>query len=149
MSASAAARQLREVRIGRIFDLIAEAAANDAPCPTNRALCHLIGVNSNATVSIMVDELEQQKLIRVNRMNDARTVEIVATGQRTAAPVRVKPVRRTLAGRSDPTALAALFDDVLADTGSIEQAGAAIGVQLPAAKTRFARIRKDLGWQAI
>ncbi|WP_257556457.1 hypothetical protein [Sphingobium sp. CFD-2] len=147
MSASSSARQLREIRIDRILDMIEQAAANDQPCPTNRVLCKALGVSSVATVSAMVELLEKRGLIKVERMSDARIAEIVATGRKTATPAKWGIVASAGGCTRNKTA-AARFDDVLAETGSIERAGAAIGLGPASAHSRFSRIRKELGWQA-
>jgi len=40
------------------------------------------------------------------------------------------------------------FSDVLAETGSIQQAGRAIGYDLDKSMSRFRKVCKELGWQA-
>jgi hypothetical protein len=157
MSASAEARKMREMRINHVMRLIVQAAANDQECPTNSVLRERVGVKSNATVSVMISELEERGLLAVTRMSDARVVQIVATGKQTATPFLWRTTGDSLRnmsngqiGKRAPNQVKAdIFDDVLADTGDIKAAGAAIGVNRAAAMTRFARIRRQLGSQAV
>lgn len=151
MSASIAARWQRELRTNKILELITAAADSDAPCPTNRVLCRAIGVSSSATVSTMIETLENRGAIRVERMNDARVVEIVATGRKTAVPQKwaafegpATPAQRGPRNK----VMSDMFDDALAETGNVEAAGAAVGISAAAAYQRFSRIRRELGPQA-
>jgi len=147
MSAAHAARILREIRIDRVMSMIERAANGNEPCPTNRMLCKAVGVSSAATVSTMVDALEKRNLIKVERMSDARIVEIISTGRKTAVPAKWASSGAS-AGVPRNKAASNRFDDVLAETGSIEMAGASIGLGPASAHARFSRIRKELGWQA-
>lgn len=153
MSASAEARQMRAMRMDHCLRLITRAANDGSECPTNSVLRERLGVRGVATVSGLVKSLEERGDIKVERMSDARIVEIVATGKKTATPALwrttgASPASGLRGTYSRNQEKSDRFDDVLADTGDIVAAGAAIGLAPAAANQRFARIRKELGPQA-
>lgn len=69
----------------RVLQLLEAAAEAGAPCPSNRELCEALGME-RLDASDVVLALEARRLIRVERLSNARIVTIVATGKRTAAP---------------------------------------------------------------
>ena len=65
------------------LDLLISAAACGAPCPTNIDIEVACDFDSSSMGPKMVRKLEARGLIRVERYQRFRVVEIVATGQRT------------------------------------------------------------------
>ena len=147
MSASSEARLQRQHRLKVVYRMLAEAANDGSPAPTNAILREQVGLRSVSTVSDLVAALEDRGMIRVDRSADARVIHIIATGKATASPaVWKEPVRRVRGVAQQ--ALADQFDDALAETGSVADSAAMCGLTLPAAERRFTRIRQELGWQA-
>jgi len=66
------------------YRALAEAAQAGLPCPTNIDIEMLCGYNSCSMGPVMVKRLERKGLIRVERFQRFRIVEVVATGERTA-----------------------------------------------------------------
>ncbi|GGI82108.1 hypothetical protein GCM10007973_18190 [Polymorphobacter multimanifer] len=77
----------------RLLDMLTCAADAGAPCPSNARLAEELGVNSLKDVTGPIKRLEARGLIKVQRGNRARIVEIVSTGKRTAE-VTLHPARR-------------------------------------------------------
>jgi DNA-binding MarR family transcriptional regulator len=67
-----------------ILDALAHAAEHNQPCPINMDLEFLIGADSTSTASWIIARLEEKGLIKVERFQRFRVVEIVKTGKRTA-----------------------------------------------------------------
>ena len=74
-----------------IYRALADAAAAGAPCPTADALGALIRCASPSTTPTIVGRLERKGLIRVERYQRSRRVQIVATGDWTAEPPNQSP----------------------------------------------------------
>lgn len=68
------------------FEAICAAAEAGRPCPSNNEILEMTGYNAVAMAPLMVAKLEERGLIRVDRRQRCRIVEIVATGKRTAVP---------------------------------------------------------------
>ena len=66
------------------FRMIYDAAVHDQPCPTNIDLEDAVGYNTSSGGAKLVRKLEQHGLIRVNRFQRFRIVEIAAIGKTTA-----------------------------------------------------------------
>lgn len=64
--------------------MIAEAANNNEPCPSNLDIEMKLGCNSTSVAPTVVRMLEEKGYIRVTRYQRAREVEIVSTGMKTA-----------------------------------------------------------------
>lgn len=65
--------------------LIEAAASAGVACPSNETIAHAIGAASVSTGARLVQVLERRGLIRVDRFGMARRIEVVATGDSTAA----------------------------------------------------------------
>lgn len=76
-------RPAREAR-GTIYRALFRTARRGDECPTGDMLCEITGL-SLPTTTYHVARLERDGLIRVWRHQRSRVVEIVATGERTAA----------------------------------------------------------------
>ncbi|WP_179505728.1 MULTISPECIES: hypothetical protein [unclassified Sphingomonas] len=72
------------------YRALAEAAQAGLPCPTNIDIEMLCGYNSCSMGPVMVKRLERKGLIRVERYQRFRIVEIVATGERTARAANMR-----------------------------------------------------------
>ncbi|GMM61688.1 helix-turn-helix domain-containing protein [Novosphingobium pituita] len=72
------------------YRALEEAARNGEPCPSNIDIEMLCGYNSCSMGPVMVKRLERKGLIRVERFQRYRIVEIVATGERTARSEAMK-----------------------------------------------------------
>jgi SOS-response transcriptional repressor LexA len=70
---------------------ITERAAANRPCPTNDEICGYFAIRSTSTAARMVRRLEEQGYIRVRRFQRDRSVEVIATGQRTYSPANPTP----------------------------------------------------------
>lgn len=68
-----------------VLAALTRAADAGAACPSNTALCDAAGILSPGLASELVGRLEALGLIRVERLNAARCVTIVATGHATQA----------------------------------------------------------------
>lgn len=68
----------------QVYDLLCQAARLSAVCPTNLDIEMLLGYESASTGPVMVARLEKRGLIRVERYQRFRIIEICATGERTA-----------------------------------------------------------------
>jgi len=66
------------------YRALVTAAEAGLPCPTNIDIEMLCGYNSCSMGPVMVRRLERKGLIRVERFQRFRIVEIVASGRRTA-----------------------------------------------------------------
>lgn len=84
-------RSTAEAR-GVVYRALFRAARRGDRCPTGDDLCDLTGMSLTGTVYI-VQNLEARGLIRVWRYQKSRVVEIVATGERTAASGETIPHR--------------------------------------------------------
>ncbi|WP_225205060.1 hypothetical protein [Novosphingobium huizhouense] len=73
--------------VDRVFALLVHAAEAHAPCPKNDEICGAIGASSTATAARMLDRLQAEGRIEVQRGNCNRVVTICATGKRTAGTV--------------------------------------------------------------
>lgn len=78
--------------------ILTAAAKSGEPCPSNEALAAVFGFASVSGPVKILSKLERKKLIRVERFNSARVVEILATGARTATPRDTKPHWRERGG---------------------------------------------------
>lgn len=76
-------RPAREAR-GTIYRALFRTAQRGEECPTGDMLCEITGLSLSVT-AYHVAQLERHGLIRVWRHQRSRVVEIVATGERTAA----------------------------------------------------------------
>lgn len=76
-------RPAREAR-GTIYRALFRSARRGAECPTGDMLCEITGLSLSVT-TYHVAQLERHGLIRVWRHQRSRVVQIVATGERTAA----------------------------------------------------------------
>jgi hypothetical protein len=81
----------RHMTADRVFEVLADAAARGAPCPTNKEISDTVGLLTASNASEMVRRLEAAGRIRVNRFSCTRVIEIVATGARTAMPANTRP----------------------------------------------------------
>lgn len=72
------------------YRALEEAARKGEPCPSNIDIEMLCGYNSCSMGPVMVKRLERKGLIRVERFQRYRIVEIVATGERTARSEAMK-----------------------------------------------------------
>ena len=68
------------------FEAICAAAEAGGVCPSNNQILELTGYNAAAMAPAMVAKLEERGLIRVDRRQRCRIVEVIATGKRTAVP---------------------------------------------------------------
>lgn len=83
---------------GTIYRALFRAARQKQPCPTADMLCEITGLSPSVTVYHMQD-LERRGMIRVWRYQRSRVVQIVCTGERTAATSETLPhwrVRRSI-----------------------------------------------------
>lgn len=69
-----------------VFEAICAAAEAGQTCPSNNTILDMTGYNAAAMAPLMVAKLEERGLIRVDRRQRCRIVEVVATGKRTAVP---------------------------------------------------------------
>jgi len=69
-----------------VYEMLIAAADNAEPCPLNMDIEDLIGVDSTSMGAWIIMRLEQKGLIKVERFQRFRIVEIVASGKRTARP---------------------------------------------------------------
>jgi hypothetical protein len=76
-----------------IYQMIYEAAEIGDVCPINIDLEMAAGFNSCSMGSAVVKRLESKGLIKVDRFQKFREVEIVATGKRTARSVSMHVTR--------------------------------------------------------
>lgn len=74
------------------YRALAEAARAGLPCPSNIDIEILCGYNSCSMGPALVKRLERKGLIRVERYQRFRIVEIVATGERTAQASNMRDV---------------------------------------------------------
>lgn len=94
------------------YRALVEAAEAGLPCPSNIDIEMLCGYNSCSMGPVMVKRLERKGLIRVERFQRFRIVEIVATGARTARAANMRadlphiPKGTHSGGRSLPTSAA-------------------------------------------
>jgi hypothetical protein len=76
-------RAAREVILNHLIDV----AERCAPCPTNDALCALVGWQSTSAASVALSQMESEGLIAIERGQNSRIVTIIATGKRTSGEV--------------------------------------------------------------
>lgn len=69
----------------RVLTALEAAAEAGAPCPMNKDLADVAGLDRTATACAVVGQLEQLGLIRVQRFSVSRIVTITATGKSTQA----------------------------------------------------------------
>jgi predicted transcriptional regulator len=69
-----------------VLRMLTRCAALKEPCPSNIRIAESLGVSSCSTGAAVIQRLERKGLIRVERFISGRTVEIVATKQKTQAP---------------------------------------------------------------
>ncbi len=82
-----------------VFKMLAHAADNGLPAPTDTAIADAIGIRSLGSANLHVSKLAEFGLIRIERPSrNSRVIEIVASGARTASPPpakqHVRPKRR-------------------------------------------------------
>ena len=74
--------------------MIRRAAQAGEPCPTNLDIEIELGCNSTSVAPSVVKRLEDKGIIRVNRYQRAREVEIIETGEKTARHPQRKTSRK-------------------------------------------------------
>lgn len=67
-----------------VYQALIDAAEAGQPCPLNMDIEDLIGCDSTSMGPWIIRRLEEKGLIKVERYQRFRVVEIVATGKRTA-----------------------------------------------------------------
>ena len=67
------------------------AAKEGQPCPKNETFCMRLGFASTSGPVAMLARLERKGMIRVQRFQRSRVVEIIASGKKTAAPENTTP----------------------------------------------------------
>lgn len=95
-----------------VIALIEAAARSGHPAPSNDEIAALIGTESSGTASGYLQRMVTSGLIRIERRNNMRTIEVVASGLKTAWPapssyavaVAAESERRSLAGKRGATA---------------------------------------------
>lgn len=70
----------------RVLEMIDRAAKARQVCPTNNEICGQIGWQSSSGAANAIRRLEAAGIICVTRFQNARVVEILATGLRTVPP---------------------------------------------------------------
>jgi hypothetical protein len=80
-----------------MLDWIRHCAEQSLACPTNDEICARFNFNSPASATRLVQEIEADGAIRVERLHRARIVTITATGEATAAPAKSFKARRKAA----------------------------------------------------
>lgn len=125
----------------KLLAALARAAEQREPCPSNVALCRVIGAKSTSTVYRMLGELQADGTITIiTGGRNYRVVRIEPMGAHTApepAPLR----------RNQPTRLDELAEH-LADGRSLAEAAWRMAITTDYAALIFARICKNLGPQA-
>jgi hypothetical protein len=93
-------RPILSARHSVLLGVLEQAALNGRRCPTNEDLCDLHGASASYW-GVVLGELEHLGIISVTRFSHGREVEILGTGQRTAAMATIKREQRQLrsAGR--------------------------------------------------
>lgn len=76
-----------------VYQMIYEAAENGQPCPVNIDFEIAAGFESSSMGSVTVARLEAKGLIKVERFQKFREVEVIATGKRTARASNMHVVR--------------------------------------------------------
>lgn len=67
--------------------ILTERAEHGLACPTNNELCELLGYDSPAAPARIIKQLENRRLISVERGQVTRVITVLATGDRTAGQV--------------------------------------------------------------
>lgn len=81
-------RVLAAERDGQALAILRSCAAAGEICPTNGALCELLGMESVGATSGVLSRLERRGLIAVERGQQSRVVTIIETGRKTAGTVK-------------------------------------------------------------
>lgn len=71
--------------------MLERAANKGLPCPTDMFFCGVLGFKSTSSPVQMLARLKRRGLIRVQRFQRARIVEIVESGRKTAEPKNTTP----------------------------------------------------------
>lgn len=71
--------------------ILMRAANQGLPCPSNEHFCAALGFKSSSAVVYMMDRLQRRGLIKVQRFQRSRVVEIVLSGKKTATPKNTTP----------------------------------------------------------
>lgn len=82
---------LMSPREAAVYRMLAEAAAHGRECPSNDDLCAVLACPSSSTPADAITRLERKGLIRVQRYQRARRVQIVVSGDWTAEPGNTAP----------------------------------------------------------
>ena len=90
-----------------LLKILTEAAAKGEPCPTNPELAEMLDLDSIASPVRLMQSMERQGLIAVERSKHARRVTIVASGRQTAPPSSPTPHWRDRHAGTGPAARAA------------------------------------------
>ncbi len=132
----------------RIFAIIDACAKAGTKCPSNQELAQRVGYSSTAGPSGAIGFLETAGLIQVARKRASRVVTICSTGHKTAdaAPAR-KHVKGTQATAQEK--IDRLAEELANGAPSVPIAAKRAGLNPALAWRYFARIRQQLGWQAI
>ena len=131
-----------------VLKAVVRAARRDEPCPSNFEICGLIGCESIASATGVLQRLERKGLVKVERYQQARRVTILATGARTAEPrfmVRHWRSRAKLTRAETQDRVA----DAIADGHTFEAAAGLLGMTVSHVRNTFADIRRQLGRQAV
>lgn len=72
------------VRERDVFDMVAQAAASSARCPSNIELCNALDLAAPNYACKLIANLERKGWIEVERFQTSRCVTILSTGQQTA-----------------------------------------------------------------
>ena len=75
----------------RGFAMLKFAANEGQPCPKNETFCMELGFASTSGPVAMLARLERKGMIRVQRFQKSRMVEIIASGKKTAEPENTTP----------------------------------------------------------
>lgn len=121
-----------------VLRMLEQAATAGLACPDNRTLANAIGANSISTAARVVNTLEDAGLIDVERTSNTRVVTIVATGERTGAPLTPLP------GRARADELAELMSQDI----TLAAAARAMGLSEQRVSAIWLWIRQQLGPQA-
>ena len=133
----------KEDRLRRAYDILCRAAENGAICPTNDALADMLGLSRADKASGYIALLETMGFITVQRGRKNRVVTIVNTGEKTAGIATFKP------SAAWPHDFDALLMDGIAEGVGFTAIGKMLGKTKNACISRFNKIRKDMGWQAV
>ncbi|MGW8203002.1 hypothetical protein ACWGM0_10700 [Sphingomonas bisphenolicum] len=80
-------QRTRDDRLEKMLRALERAANNNAPCPSNEDLSHLLGYAGPSKASDLISMLETMGFITVDRGFASRIVTIVKTGKKTAGTI--------------------------------------------------------------